>query len=217
MKTIKLMLVDDQKLFVESLTHILRKIDRSITVVACAFDGREAIEAVEREIPDVIMMDIRMPVMNGVEAVKVIHQRHPDVRIIMLTTYDDDEYVKDALRYGAGGYLLKDIPIDDLVAQVKSVCSSNVAPISHSVLEKLSLSIGSAAAEEPPEWLDAMNRTEKKILKLMVDGMDNDGIASAAFLAEQTVRNYIHRIYEKIGAHDRIEAIKAGRKNIRFL
>jgi DNA-binding NarL/FixJ family response regulator len=211
------MLVDDQKLFVESLIHILKKVEKSIRVVSYAFDGREAVEAAEREVPDVIMMDIRMPVMNGVEAVKLIHQRHPATKIIMLTTYDDDEYVKDALRYGASGYLLKDIPIDDLVAQIKSVCSSNVAPIAQSVLEKITLTIGGSEAAEPPEWLDALNRTERKILKLMIEDMDNDEIASAACLAEQTIRNYIHRIYEKLGVHARVDAIKIGRKNIHFL
>jgi YesN/AraC family two-component response regulator len=105
---IKLMFVDDQKLFVESLTQILKKVDKSIKVISFALNGQEAVEIVESEIPDVIMMDIRMPVMNGVEAVKIIHQRHPSIKIIMLTTYDDDEYVNNALRYGATGYLLKD-------------------------------------------------------------------------------------------------------------
>jgi DNA-binding NarL/FixJ family response regulator len=217
MKPIKLMFVDDQKLFVESLTHILKKVDKSIKVVSYALDGREAVEIVEREIPDVIMMDIRMPVMNGVEAVKAIHERHPAIKIIMLTTYDDDEYVKDALRYGASGYLLKDIPIDDLVSQIKSVCSGNVAPISQSVLEKLAHTMGVPGPTEPPPWLDEMNRTEKRILRLMVEGMSNDEIAASAFLAEQTVRNYVHRIYEKLGVHGRVEAIKAGRRDARFL
>jgi two-component system, NarL family, response regulator DegU len=217
MKTIKLMFVDDQRLFVESLTHILRKVDRSIKVVSYALDGREAVEIVEREIPDVIMMDIRMPVMNGVEAVKIIHQIHPAIKIIMLTTYDDDAYVKDALRYGACGYLLKDIPIEDLVAQIKSVCYGNVAPISQSVLEKLTHTMEEIDISQPPPWLDEMNRTEKKILRLMVEGRGNDEIAVHAFLAEQTVRNYVHRIYGKLGVHGRPEAIQLGRKNLRFL
>jgi DNA-binding NarL/FixJ family response regulator len=112
------------------MTHILRKVDKTIKVVSRAYDGRGAIDAVERAAPDVIVMDIRGPVMNGVEAVGVIHRDHPEIKIIMLTTYDDDEYVKDALKHGARGYLLKDIPIEDLVAQIRSVCSGNVAPLS---------------------------------------------------------------------------------------
>jgi DNA-binding NarL/FixJ family response regulator len=130
MRAIRLMLVDDQRIFIESMTHILRKVDKTIKVVSCAYDGRGAIDAVERAAPDVIVMDIRGPVMNGVEAVGVIHRDHPEIKIIMLTTYDDDEYVKDALKHGARGYLLKDIPIEDLVAQIRSVCSGNVAPLS---------------------------------------------------------------------------------------
>ena len=130
MKTVRLMFVDDQRIFIESLTAILKKVDRSLKVVSCAYDGAEAVETVERSLPDVIVMDIRMPVMNGVEAVRIIHERHPEIKVIMLTTYDDDEYVKEALKFGASGYLLKDIPIDDLVAQIKSVCTTNVAPLS---------------------------------------------------------------------------------------
>ena len=212
MKTIKLMFVDDQKLFIESLREILKKVDRSIKVVSCAYNGQEAIEAVEKEIPDVIVMDIRMPIMNGVEAVKVIHSSHPEIKIIMLTTYDDDEYVKDALRYGATGYLLKDIPIDDLVVQIRSVCSGNVAPISQSVLEKLTLNIGEGQSSELPPWLDELSRTEKRILKYIVEGFDNDEITDAVCLAEQTVRNYVHKIYEKIGVRNRSQAIKQARR-----
>jgi DNA-binding NarL/FixJ family response regulator len=217
MKPIRLTFVDDQKIFIESLTQILKKVDRSIRVISAAFDGKEAIAVVERDPPDVIIMDIRMPVMNGVEAVKVIHKSHPGIKIIMLTTYDDDEYVKDALRYGASGYLLKDIPIEDLVAQIKSVCSGNVAPLSHSVLDKLTHTMDGAGPAEPPPWLDELSRTERKILKLVVEGFDNKEIAGAVFLAEQTVRNYVHKLYEKMGAAGRTQAIKAGRAIMQLL
>jgi DNA-binding NarL/FixJ family response regulator len=211
------MFVDDQKIFIESLTEILKKVDRSLKVVSCAHDGAQAVETAEKSMPDVIVMDIRMPVMNGVEAVRIIHERHPGIKIIMLTTYDDDEYVTEALQYGASGYLLKDIPIDDLVAQIKSVCSANVAPLSRSVLSKLTRTIAAAPQTEPPSWLEELNRAEKKILKLMADGLDNKEIAARAFLAEQTVRNYVHRIYEKIGANNRAHAIRAARKYLGFL
>lgn len=217
MKAVRLMFVDDQKIFIESLTEILKKVDRSLKVVSCAYDGAQAVETAEKSMPDVIVMDIRMPVMNGVEAVRIIHERHPGIKIIMLTTYDDDEYVTEALQYGASGYLLKDIPIDDLVAQIKSVCSANVAPLSWSVLSKLTRTIAAAPQTEPPSWLEELNRAEKKILKLMADGLDNKEIAARAFLAEQTVRNYVHRIYEKIGANNRAHAIRAARKYLGFL
>ncbi len=212
MKTIKLMFVDDQKLFIESLKEILKKVDKSIKVISYAYNGREAIDLVEKEVPDVIVMDIRMPVMNGVEAVKAIHASHPEIKIIMLTTYDDDEYEKDALRYGATGYLLKDIPIEDLVVQIRSVCSGSVAPISQSVLEKLTLNIAEGQAAESPPWLDELSRTEKRILKYIVEGFDNEEITDAVCLAEQTVRNYVHKIYEKIGVRNRSQAIKQARR-----
>ncbi len=217
MKTVRLMFVDDQRIFIESLTAILKKVDRSLKVVSCAYDGAEAVETVERSLPDVIVMDIRMPVMNGVEAVRIIHERHPEIKVIMLTTYDDDEYVKEALKFGASGYLLKDIPIDDLVAQIKSVCTTNVAPLSQSVLSKLTRTIGEAPAADPPAWVDEMNRTEKKLLTLMADGLDNKEIAARVFLAEQTVRNYVHRIYGKIGVNSRSHAIRTARQNLSLL
>ena len=217
MKTVRLMFVDDQKIFIESLTEILKKVDRSLKVVSCAYNGAEAVEAVEKDTPDVIVMDIRMPVMNGVEAVKIIHELHPGIKIIVLTTYDDDEYVTEALKYGASGYLLKDIPIEDLVAQIKSVCNSNVVPLSQSVLSKLTRTIADVPSAEPPAWLEKVNRAERKILKLMTEGLDNKEIASRVFLADQTVRNYIHRIYEKIGVKNRAHAIREVRKHLGLL
>jgi len=211
------MFVDDQKIFIESLTEILKKVDRSLKVVSCAYDGAEAVAIAEKSLPDVIVMDIRMPVMNGVEAVRIIHERHPRIKIIVLTTYDDDEYVTEALKYGASGYLLKDIPVEDLVAQIKSVCSANVAPLSQRVLSKLTRTIAEVPQTEPPAWLEEMNRAEKKILRLMADGLDNKEIAARIFLAEQTVRNYIHRIYEKLGVKNRAHAIRAARKYLGLL
>jgi len=211
MKPIRLMFVDDQKIFIDGLTQILKKVDRSLKVVSAAYNGRDAVEMLPRCAPDVVIMDIRMPVMNGVEAVKLIHRDHPEVKVIMLTTYDDDEYVKDALKFGASGYLLKDIPIEELVAQIKSVCTGNVAPLSQSVLEKLAHTMGEAEAVQRPEWLDTLNRTERRILKLVVEGFDNREIASSVFLAEQTVRNYVHRIYGKMHVDNRTQAIRNGR------
>jgi DNA-binding NarL/FixJ family response regulator len=135
----------------------------------------------------------------------------------MLTTYDDDEYVTEALKYGASGYLLKDIPIEDLVAQIKSVCSADVAPLSRSVLSKLTRTIMEAPQPEPPSWLTELNRAERKILAFMAEGLDNREIAARVFLAEQTVRNYIHRIYEKTGVTSRAHAIREARKHLGFL
>jgi len=217
MKTVRLMFVDDQKIFIESLTEILKKVDRSLKVVSCAYDGAEAVEMAEKSRPDVIVMDIRMPVMNGVEAVRIIHERHPGIKIIMLTTYDDDEYVTEALKHGASGYLLKDIPVEDLVAQIKSVCSADVAPLSRTVLSKLTRTMTETPHAEPPSWLEEMNRAEKKILRMMAEGLDNKEIAARVFLAEQTVRNYVHRIYEKIGVKSRAHAIRAARPHLDLL
>jgi len=217
MKPIRLMFVDDQKIFIDGLTQILKKVDRSIKVVSAAYNGRDAVAMLPRCAPDVVIMDIRMPVMNGVEAVKLIHRDHPEVKVIMLTTYDDDEYVKDALKFGASGYLLKDIPIEDLVAQIKSVCTGKVAPLSQSVLEKLAHTMGDAETAPRPEWLDTLNRMERRILKLMVEGFDNREIAASVFLAEQTVRNYVHRIYDKLGVDNRTQAIRSGRVCFRLL
>src|SRR5512145_515692 len=120
-RTVRLFIADDQVLFAESLRYVLSDISPSIEVVAVLSDGAQAVELADRSPPDVILMDVRMPVMDGVEATRLIHQRHPDVKIVMLTTFDDDEYIHHAVSHGAVGYLLKSIRPEELAASITAV------------------------------------------------------------------------------------------------
>ena len=132
----RVLLVDDQELFVRNLQIVLESRAGDIEVVGIARDGREALQRVRESKPDIVLMDVRMPVMDGVEATRLIHDRHPAIRVVMLTTFDDDEYVYHALEYGAVGYLLKSIPPDELFACIRAV-AGGATLMSSTVKEKL--------------------------------------------------------------------------------
>lgn len=139
---ITVLLADDQLLFVESLKTVLETRASDLSIQDIAHNGLEAVEAVRRRQPDIVLMDIRMPVMDGVEATRIIHQEYPEVAIMMLTTFDDDEYLTEALKLGAAGYLLKDSPPNELIAAIRSLLQGSVI-ISPQVANKL-LRIGDA-------------------------------------------------------------------------
>jgi len=163
-------------------------------------------------------MDVRMPEMDGVAATRIIHGRSPEIPILMLTTFEDDDYVREALSCGAKGYLLKNIPTGQLVASIRAVLSGAML-LDPRVLGALvgkgkqgvSAEQGDAPAIAKPQWFDRLSRKEKQILGLMVEGFHNDEIAVKLFMAPQTVRNYISRIYDKTGAEDRVQAIRIAR------
>lgn len=136
MSQTKVVLVDDQVLFVDSLKTVLEFAAEDIVVSGIAFDGKEAIQLVGEQRPDVVLMDVRMPKMDGVEATRVIRDTYPEIKVVMLTTFDDDEYVFSALEYGAVGYLLKDIPTDELVASIRAIRAGTMQ-ISPAVVRKL--------------------------------------------------------------------------------
>ena len=214
--------MDDQTLFVESLCTVLETRAPDFSVVGIASNGEEALTLTAELGPDVILMDVRMPKMNGVEATKRIKEKFPAIRILMLTTFDDDEYVIEALQYGAVGYLLKDMPPLELITAVRAVYEGGVliSPrVATKIVEKLVQTtepITAFAAEETtePEWVKDLNSREKEILKLISKGMDNEEIAHALHIAKQTVKNYVSIIYGKLGVRDRVQAslaaIKAG-------
>jgi DNA-binding NarL/FixJ family response regulator len=209
-KPIKIVLADDQILFVESLKRVLSNLDPELCVTGVAHDGREAIEYVAATEPDIVLMDVRMPGMDGVNAVRVIHERFPDVRIIMLTTFDDDEFVYSALDHGAAGYLLKDIEPEKLVGSIRAVLSGSVL-ISEAVASKLvrnNAREGRAASRERPPWYARLSLRERELLRHLAQGKTNHEIAEAMFIAEQTVRNHISEIYSKIGMNDRAKIVR---------
>jgi DNA-binding NarL/FixJ family response regulator len=161
-------------------------------------------------------MDVRMPTMDGVEATMVIHQRLPDTQIIMLTTYDDDQYIQDALQAGAVGYLLKDITPKELITAVTAV-SGGAFLISPAIAKRLVLQACEQHREQDgrrareavtPTWLDRLSRREREVLYFVSHAMTNRQIASALFIAEQTVKNHVSTIYAKIGENNRFRVIE---------
>lgn len=211
MEKTEIILVDDQVLFVESLKTVIEIRAPEITVVGIAHNGEEAVRLVEKRKPSIVLMDVRMPVLDGVEAVRIIHEKFPHIRIIMLTTFDDDVYVKKALNYGAVGYLLKDIAPSELIASLRVIKNGPVL-ISPSVAAKL-VDHAYSSNEHKNESerdirLGALSRREREILDLMALGYDNREIAQELSIAEQTVKNHVSIIYDKLGVRDRVQAVQ---------
>jgi DNA-binding NarL/FixJ family response regulator len=178
-------------------------------VVALALDGTEAIALVEAHRPDIVLMDVRMPVMSGVEATRIIHERHPEVKILVFTTFDDDEYVQSALNYGAIGYLLKNRPPIELINSIRAV-KNGIMQIDPGVAEVL-LRQGAQSSQDARQVLaliDTLTKREKEVLHLIAQALDNKQIAEHLCVAEQTARNYIHSIYEKLGTSNRLEIVR---------
>jgi DNA-binding NarL/FixJ family response regulator len=218
---IRVALADDQVLFVQSLKKVMESLASDIEVVGIARTGTEAISLIERTTPDVILLDVRMPEMDGVSATKVIHERWPELFIIILTTFDDDEYVYEALQRGAVGYLLKNIPVEELIQSVRAVNNGSVL-LSPSIVGKL---VDQASryrtldgtqpardVESLPSWFKELSGREREVLKYIAMGYDNAEIAEAMFIAQQTVRNHVSTIYSKIGEHDRIKLMQKVRE-----
>lgn len=213
MEKIKVVLVDDQTLFVESLRTVLETRADDMIVVGVANEGGQAVEVVAETCPDIVLMDVRMPGMNGVESTGLIKERYPDTRVLMLTTFDDDQYVIEALRLGAVGYLLKNMPPAELISAIRAVYEGGVL-ISPQVANKLVglLTNSQNRIEENQNnnpiasLVNQLSSREKEILQLMAEGLDNKEIAKKLFIAEQTVKNYVSVIYSKLGVRDRVQA-----------
>jgi len=213
LETIRLLIVDDQRLMREGLRTLL-ELEPDLQVAGEAGDGQEALQLYASLQPDVVLMDIRMPVMDGVEATRQLLQGFPQSRVIILTTFDDDAYVFDGLRAGALGYLLKDVSGDELAEAIRQVASGG-ALIEPSVARKvlaefarLPQPVGQSGSDQP----HALSERETEILKLLAQGASNRQIASQLFLAEGTVKNYISNILDKLGVVDRTQAALRARE-----
>ncbi|MEJ5199689.1 MAG: response regulator transcription factor [Anaerolineae bacterium] len=210
---IRILLVDDQRLMREGLRMLL-ELEPDLEVVGEAADGAAALSEYARLLPDVVLMDIRMPGMDGVEATRRIRERWPDARIIIVTTFDEDAYVFDGLRAGALGYLLKDISGHDLAQAVRTVAAGG-ALIQPSVAARVVAEFArlAAPARPPTERLpEPLSEREQEILKLVARGLTNREIADRLALAEGTVKNYVTAILGKIGARDRTQAALRARE-----
>ncbi len=209
MKRISVLLADDQRLFAESLSILLKTYANDIDVVGIAENGKEAVSLCDEKVPDVVLLDVRMPVMDGVKAAKAIIEAHQKIRVMMLSTFDEDEYVKEALHAGAAGYLLKDISPTELIVSIRAIVEGTVQ-ISPSIAEKLvDKMYGKSDNEEPKvPWYRLLSKREREIFKLIAKGYGNKQIAQELFIAEQTVRNYVSSIYTRLDISDRFQLIR---------
>jgi len=208
MNKLKILIVDDQKLFADSLGKVIRSEKDSIESVSIVNSGKEALETLQDEITDIILMDIHMPGMDGIELTRAVHKKYPSIKILMLTTFGYDEYVKDAMNYGAVGYLLKDISSDELLASIQGA-SQGLRIVSPKVLEgAYKLKKTSSGPQSIPDWYYQLTHREKEILILVQKGYSNDEIAGQVLLSVQTVKNYVSTIYEKLEVKNRFQAMR---------
>ncbi len=202
---IKVLICDDQTIVREGLTRILGS-DSELKVTGAARDGAEALEMVAVDPPDVVLMDLKMPLVNGIIATRQIKARFPGIFVLILTTYDDDEWLNDALRSGAAGYLLKDTPSADLIAAIKGTAAGKTYLDPDVAGKVIGGYIGRpVSAQNPPADLQFSER-ELAILRLLAQGQSNVEIAQQLFLTEGTVRNYTSDIFKKLGVSDRTQA-----------
>lgn len=206
---IRVLIVDDDSFIRESL-KVLIGLDAGIEVAGTAGDGREALTLLG-ELPggaDVVLMDIRMPGCDGVEGTRLIKEAYPSAAVLMLTTFDDDEYIIEALRAGASGYLLKNIPPDRIIQGIKTVHEGNML-IHPEIARKLAGFLQPSARQEAPEAQPlasyGLTKSERAVVTSIAEGLTNKEIAAKLFLSEGTVKNYITDILSKLGVRDRTQ------------
>src|ERR1700674_5353003 len=200
---VRVLVVDDQTLFRTGLASLLAG-DARVEVVGQAVDGADAVKLAAKLKPDVVLMDIKMPSVDGIEATRQISESVPGVKVLMLTTFETDSQVIQALKAGARGYVLKDSPASAIVTSVLSVMSGErvmASAVANRVLEMLT------GTTTPKEFYDGLTSREIEILKLLASGMANKQIAYRLKISEKTVRNHVSNTYEKLGIYDRSQAV----------
>jgi DNA-binding NarL/FixJ family response regulator len=207
---IRAMIVDDHALFRRGLEMVLEE-EQDIELVGQASDGAEAVEKAAESLPDVVLMDIRMPRSSGIEACRAMKEAAPSAKIVILTISDEEEDLFEAIRAGASGYLLKDIPLDEVADAVRAVHGGQ-SLINPSMAGKLLTEFATLARrddEERAQEVPAPRLTEREmqVLKLVARGMNNRDIAKELFISENTVKNHVRNILEKLQIHSRMEAV----------
>ena len=205
---IKLIITDDQRLMREGLKTIL-ELEEDMSVVALAENGKDALDKAAQFNPDVVLMDIRMPVMDGVECTRIIKQCYPHIKVIILTTFDDDEFIIEALKNGATGYILKDLSSEKLVGAIRDAYNGNsimqpeiAAKVISHIAGSSPIPTGQAQQNEEVSASDLTDR-EKEVLRLVGNGMTNSEISKKLYISEGTVKNYISSLYSKLQVSDR--------------
>jgi DNA-binding NarL/FixJ family response regulator len=199
----RVLIADDQTLFRSGLARLL-DVDDRVSVVGEAVDGADAVKLALSLKPDVVLMDIKMPNLDGIEATRRIISENPKIKVLMLTTFEADNHVIQALKAGASGYVLKDSQAGAIVSSVLAVVAGErvmASAVANRVLEMLT------GATTPKEFYDGLTAREVEILKMLATGMANKQIAYKLGISEKTVRNHVSNMYEKLGIYDRAQAV----------
>ncbi len=202
-QTVRVLIADDQTLFRVGLARLLEE-DPRVDIVGQAGDGAEAIKLAGALKPDVVLMDLKMPNVDGIEATRQILASYPGVRVLLLTTFEADNHVIQALKAGASGYILKDSRPDSIVSSLLAVMAGErvmASAVANRVLEMLT------GTTTPKEFYDGLTGREIEILKLLASGMANKQIAYKLKISEKTVRNHVSNMYEKLNIYDRSQAV----------
>jgi two-component system, NarL family, response regulator DegU len=219
--TTKIAIIDDHQLFREGVKRIL-EFEKTFQVVAEGDDGGDALSIVNTYNPDVIIMDINMPHVNGIEATRELIEKHSDTKIIILSIHDDENYVTHALQTGASGYLLKEMDADALIDAVKVVADGGCylhPKVTHNLVnEYRKLAAGQSGtgyvqSVELRRPLHLLTRRECEVLQMLADGKSNRGIGEALFISEKTVKNHVSNILQKMNVNDRTQAVVVAIKN----
>ena len=201
--TVRVLIADDQTLFRVGLARLLEE-DERVEIVGQAGDGAEAVKLAGSLKPDVVLMDLKMPNLDGIEATRQIAAAYPGVKVLLLTTFEADNHVIHALKAGASGYILKDSKPDSIVSSLLAVMAGErvmASAVANRVLEMLT------GTTTPKEFYDGLTGREVEILKLLASGMANKQIAYKLKISEKTVRNHVSNMYEKLNIYDRSQAV----------
>lgn len=212
---IKIIIADDQNILREGLNMILNR-EEDIKVCGLASNGEEAIDLCKWNLPDLVLMDIKMPGLNGVEATKIIKEKYPSTKVLVLTTFSDDEYIFDALKYGASGYLLKDATPDKILEAIRTIYTGGalIQPdIATKVLDRFTKIAGSNVRKIDKK-VELLTGREMDICRLLGEGKNNKEIAEILFLSEGTVKNHITNILQKLDLRDRTQLAIFSVKNL---
>jgi DNA-binding NarL/FixJ family response regulator len=198
---IRLMLVDDQGIIREGLRSLLET-KPDLTIIGEAENGKAAVELALSLQPDVVLMDVRMPIMDGVAATRALTAQAPNIKVLVLTTFDDDEYVTQALRCGAKGYLLKDTPSTELADAIRAI-HRGYTQFGPGLMEKAFS--GAPTVEEPPEAFTQLTPREQEVLQLIATGCSNREIAEKLYISERTVKNHVNSVLRRLNLRDRTQ------------